>query len=86
MSKSLLALVLVLALGSGTMLARQTLAQGTLGITSAASTSVSASLGTGFTYQGHLTDASGPVDDTCALTFKLYDEAGTGTPPTGTRF
>ena len=82
MFKSLLALVLVLAVGSGTMLARQTLAQGPLGITGAAST-LNASLGTGFTYQGRLSDASGPVDGTCDLTFKLYDEAGTGTPPTG---
>ena len=82
MFKSLLALVLVLVLGSGAMLARQTLAQGSLGITGAAST-LSASLGTGFTYQGRLSDASGPVDGACDLTFKLYDEAGTGTPPTG---
>jgi hypothetical protein len=83
MLKSLLALVLVLALGSGTILARQTLAQGTLNIAAAAPASLSANLGTGFTYQGRLTDAGGPVDDTCALTFKLYDAAGTGTPPTG---
>ncbi len=82
MFKSLLALVLVLALGSGTMMARQTLAQGPIGITGAAST-LSVNLGTGFTYQGRLNDASGPVDGTCDLTFKLYDEAGTGTPPTG---
>jgi len=73
MFKSLLALMLVLALGSGAMPARQTLAQGALDITGAASTSASASLGAGFTYQGHLTDAGGPVDDTCALTFKPYD-------------
>jgi hypothetical protein len=42
-----------------------------------------AALGTAFTYQGRLTDADGPVDDTCDLTFELYDEAGSGTPPTG---
>ena len=29
-----------------------------------------------------MTDASGPVDDTSALTFQLCDEASTGTPPT----
>jgi hypothetical protein len=42
-----------------------------------------AALGTGFTYQGYLTDGSGPVNDTCDFTFGLYDEAGSGTPPTG---
>lgn len=68
MFKSLLALVLVLALGSGTMLTRQTLAQGSLGITGDAST-LNVNLGTGFTYQGRLSDASGPVDGTCDLTF-----------------
>ena len=29
-------------------------------------------MGTVFTYQGRLTDASGPVNDICNLTFKLY--------------
>ncbi|MGC9336024.1 MAG: hypothetical protein ACP5JJ_17915, partial [Anaerolineae bacterium] len=42
-----------------------------------------ATLGTAFTYQGRLNDASGPVTDTCDFTFKIYDEAGSGTPPTG---
>ena len=32
-------------------------------------------LGTSFTYQGRLTDASGAVDGTCNLRFKLYDQA-----------
>lgn len=45
--------------------------------------SPAAALGTGFTYQGYLTDGSGPVNDTCDFTFGLYDEAGSGTPPTG---
>lgn len=42
-----------------------------------------ATLGAAFTYQGRLTHDGGPVDATCNLTFKLYDAAGTGTPPTG---
>ena len=42
-----------------------------------------AEMGTAFTYQGRLTDASGPVTGTCGLTFDLYDEAGSGSPPTG---
>jgi hypothetical protein len=40
-----------------------------------------AALGTAFTYQGHLNDTGGPVNDTCDLTFGLYDEAGSGEPP-----
>lgn len=42
-----------------------------------------AALGTGFTYQGRLSDATGPVDDTCDLIFRLYDAPGSGTPPSG---
>lgn len=42
-------------------------------------TGASAPLGTGFTYQGALSDASGPVHGTCSFTFKLYDDAGGGT-------
>ncbi|MGC9334924.1 MAG: hypothetical protein ACP5JJ_12300, partial [Anaerolineae bacterium] len=42
-----------------------------------------AALGTGFTYQGQLSDGNGVVDGTCDLTFELYDAAGSGTPPTG---
>ena len=38
-----------------------------------AGTGVQAALGTGFTYQGRLTEDGSPVDDTCDLTFKLYD-------------
>jgi len=42
-----------------------------------------ATLGTAFTYQGRLDDADGPVDDTCDLAFRLYDAAGSGSPPSG---
>ncbi len=42
-------------------------------------------MGSGFTYQGRLHDASGPVSDTCDLTFSLYDELGPGGQPLGTR-
>jgi len=36
-------------------------------------------LGSAFTYQGSLSDASGPVNGTCDFTFRLYDDAGAGT-------
>jgi hypothetical protein len=39
--------------------------------------------GTAFTYQGRLTNGSGPVSGTCSFVFGLYDEAGSGIPPTG---
>ena len=42
-----------------------------------------AEMGTAFTYQGRLTDAIGPVTGTCDLTFDLYSQAGSGSPPTG---
>ena len=42
-----------------------------------------AMVGTAFTYQGRLSDGSGPVNGTCDLVFRLYDEAGSGSPPTG---
>jgi hypothetical protein len=40
-------------------------------------------VGTAFTYQGRLTDGNGPVNGTCDFVFDLYDEAGSGSPPTG---
>jgi hypothetical protein len=36
-------------------------------------------LGTGFTYQGQLKNANGPVNDTCDFQFSLWDAAGSGT-------
>jgi hypothetical protein len=42
-----------------------------------------APLGTGFTYQGQLKTASGPVNGICDLQFSLWDAAGSGSPPTG---
>jgi hypothetical protein len=42
-----------------------------------------ATLGHGFTYQGRLSDTDRPVEGTCDLTFKLYDAAGSGSPPSG---
>jgi hypothetical protein len=38
-----------------------------------------AALGTAFTYQGRLTDVSGPVNDICDFTFGLYNSATEGT-------
>ena len=46
-------------------------------------TNAQTAVGTAFTYQGELRDESGPVNDTCNLTFALYDAPGSGTPPTG---
>jgi hypothetical protein len=40
-------------------------------------------LGTGFTFQGRLSDGAGPVDGLCTFTFELYDSPGSGSPPTG---
>jgi hypothetical protein len=37
-----------------------------------------AALGTAFTYQGHLTDADGPVNGSCDMSFKLYDALSGG--------
>ncbi len=37
-----------------------------------------AALGTGFTYQGRLTDANGPVNAACDFQFSLYDAANGG--------
>jgi len=40
-------------------------------------------LGRSFTYQGQLNQGGNPVDGTVTLRFSLWDEAGTGDPPTG---
>jgi len=42
-----------------------------------------APVGTAFTYQGHLADAGGSLNGTADLEFTLWDEAGSGEPPTG---
>lgn len=35
-------------------------------------------IGTAFTYQGYLEDGSGPVNDSCNFTFRLYDAVNGG--------
>jgi len=40
-------------------------------------------LGTGFTYQGQLKNASGPINGSCDMQFSLWDAAGNGSPPAG---
>jgi hypothetical protein len=42
-----------------------------------------APLGSGFTYQGELSQSGTPVDGTVHLRFSLWDAAGSGTPPAG---
>ena len=69
----LLGLMLVAVVGLG-------LAQGT---ESGEGAAPQEPLGTGFTYQGRLTDAGGLVDDQCDVQFSLWDAAGSGEPPTG---
>lgn len=41
-------------------------------------TAAAGALGPGFTYQGELSSDSDPVDDTCTVTFALYDAATDG--------
>jgi hypothetical protein len=38
---------------------------------------------TGFTYQGQLTFNSGPVNNSCDFQFSLWDQSGSGAPPSG---
>ena len=40
-------------------------------------------LGTGFTYQGQLKNAGGPVNGLCDMQFSLWNAAGSGSLPTG---
>jgi hypothetical protein len=40
-------------------------------------------VGAGFVYQGRLENAAGPVTGNCDFQFSLWDQSGTGTPPTG---
>lgn len=42
-----------------------------------------AALGSGFTYQGRLARSGGPVTGTCDFSFGLYDQPGSGSPPSG---
>ena len=41
------------------------------------------SIGTGFSYQGQLKSIGGPVNGACDFQFSLWDQSGTGTPPSG---
>ena len=66
----LIALILVLALNTGFLGA------------AAQEASPQVALGTGFTYQGYLEEASGPVDGNCSFKFTLYGSA-TGTDKIG---
>ena len=45
-----------------------------------AQSATTAALGSTFTYQGYLTNADGPVDDTCNLRFSLWDDVSAGSP------
>jgi hypothetical protein len=50
----------------------------TAGLSWAQSQGSSAAVGTGFTYQGQLRDASGPIDGVCDLQFTLWDSLADG--------
>jgi hypothetical protein len=65
----LMVLGLVLALGGGIVMARRAQAQGP---GPEGPSSIQAAVGTAFTYQGRLEDASGPVNDTCGFGLSLY--------------
>jgi len=78
LSNLLLALGLVLALGSGIVMARRTLAQGP---GAQGPLGVSNTLGTAFTYQGRLTDTGGvPLSGDYDFQFQLYDALSGDTP------
>jgi len=68
----LIALGLILLLGGGILMARQTQAQGAgpLGPSSPQD-----SVGTAFTYQGRLLSSATPVNGTCDFRFNLYNDA-----------
>ena len=69
---SVLALGLMLALAAGLSLAQVPEPQGSVGIQAAP-------VGTGFTYQGRLTDGGSPANGIYDFEFKLYDAASSGT-------
>jgi hypothetical protein len=76
-------LILVLALVAGTaLLARQTAAQEP---SPQAPAVPDETLGSFFTYQGRLEDASGPVNDTCDFEFSLWTDSLLGNPVGGTQ-
>jgi hypothetical protein len=74
----LLPLVLMLALTAGMIFAQSS--QSLAAPSNAQETSLAAPLGSGFTYQGRLTDGGGnPVNDVCDLDFTLWDAGSGGT-------
>jgi len=79
-ARLLVAMVLLLSLAAGLTHAQRPGPEGTL--------SPQAALGTAFTYQGRLEDASGPVDSTCDFRFILHgssngaDQIGVPQPKT----
>jgi hypothetical protein len=73
----LLSVMLMLALAAGMSLALGSPTLMALGAADATSPQVS--VGSGFTYQGRLTDGGGnPIDDTCSLDFELWDAESGG--------
>ena len=52
-------------------------------VTMAATGQTAVPSGTAFTYQGRLSGSGGLVSGTCDFSFRLYDAAGAGSPPTG---
>jgi len=68
--QAILVMVLLLLLAAGLSQARQP-------------RTVASDFGSAFTYQGQLVHNGAPVNDTCDFTVSLWDDAGSGTPPTG---
>jgi hypothetical protein len=73
------ALILATLLVSGIALAKDEGAQSPAAPAEALSNAASASLSTSFTYQGRLDQNGSPVNDTCDMSFRLYDAASMGT-------
>jgi len=78
-----LVMVLLLLLAAGLSQARQSRTVMSETDSAPSTSDLRSSLSTAFTYQGQLVYNGAPVNDTCNFSFSLWDELGSGEPPTG---